>query len=295
MKHQERIVEVIELIESGVSLRDVSSSLKIPRSSLRKLLGSRPDLIEKVRDNWSKRRSEATSKGLRASKVVLERGISILENSRIEFEKIFPRIKELIEEGLTLNRIATILSSEGKNVSYGNLKAKMRKFHPEYASSLKRNKYNSLKTLEFTLKSARVQREVWKRPGYREKMSLIHKGLIDKNERVRLGNISRKAWENPSYREAQTQMAKQRWKEDPNIRARMEALWVDPDFRELMSRNMSERWKNYDLMYNQTWGNPAFREKLLRHYTPEKRAEMQHDERMVGGSGLLVLVINLSS
>lgn len=259
MKHQERMDEVIGLIESGVSLRDVSSSLEIPRSSLKKLLESRPDLIIKARDNWSKRRSEATSKALRASKVVSERAISRLENSRIEFEKIFPRIKELIGEGLTLNRIATILSSEGKNISHGNLKAKMRKFHPEYASNLKRNKYDLLKTFEFSVKSARVQREVWKRPGYREKMSFIHKGLIDKNERVRLGNISRKAWENPSYREAQTQMAKQRWKEDPNIRARMEALWVDPDFRELMSRNMSERWKNYDLMYNQTWGNPAFR------------------------------------
>lgn len=106
------------------------------------------------------------------------------------------------------------------------------------------------------IKTGIKNREVWSRPGYREKMSEIRKNNATDEFRKKVGEASKKVWENENFRKIMSEKRK--------------AQWADPIKREKMMRKRMETRKNNpegNKKIASRWKDPEFRKKwmLARH------------------------------
>ena len=110
--------------------------------------------------------------------------------------------------------------------------------------------------LEERIKTSLKNKEVWERPGYRERMIKIIRNNVTEDFREKVSKASKEMWKNEAFRE---RMKKQR-----------KESWADPKKREEMLKKRREtrsKNPNCNVVIASRWKDPEFRKKwmLARH------------------------------
>lgn len=101
---------------------------------------------------------------------------------------------------------------------------------------------------EERLKNSQRSKEVWQRPGYKEKMHLIKINQFSEETKKIIGQKSRQKWQNKEFREKMSQKRKAEWADpikraemlrkrketklkNPDCNKKIASRWLDPEFR----------------------------------------------------------------